>query len=120
MEHVLYNSAKDVPHLQKCGLGQITGGEHISRLVETLIEEVLPTAKLERRRYNELKNFSDEEKEDLSYDFADKYEGKLQNFINFISDPQIAAPGSYKSTWAYIEKGANSLHRCSNMHLIFQ
>ena len=41
------------PHFCKWGLGQITGGEHISRLVETLIEEVLPTAKLERRRYND-------------------------------------------------------------------
>ena len=47
-----YNSAKDVPNFCKWGLGLITGGEHISRLVETLIEEVLPTAKLERRRYN--------------------------------------------------------------------
>jgi hypothetical protein len=46
-----YNSAKNVPHFCKWGIGQITGGEHISRLVETLIEEVLPTAKLERRRY---------------------------------------------------------------------
>ena len=43
----IYNSAKDVPHFCKCGLGQITGGEHISRLVETLTEEVLPLAKLE-------------------------------------------------------------------------
>ena len=50
--YLAYNSAKDVPHFCKWGLGQITGGEHISRLVETLIEEVLPTAKLERRRYN--------------------------------------------------------------------
>ena len=55
-----YNSAKDVPHFcpkglaarRKWGLGQIIGGEHISRLVETLIEEVLPLAKLEQRRYN--------------------------------------------------------------------
>ena len=55
-----YNSAKDVPHFcpkglaarRKWGLGQITGGEHISRLVETLTEEVLPLAKLEQRRYN--------------------------------------------------------------------
>ena len=29
-----YNSAKDVPHFCKWGLGLITGGEHISRLVE--------------------------------------------------------------------------------------
>ena len=27
-----YNSAKDVPHFCKWGLGQITDGEHISRL----------------------------------------------------------------------------------------
>ena len=47
----IYNSEKDVPHFCKWGLGQITGGEHISSLVETLIEEVLPSAKLERRRY---------------------------------------------------------------------
>jgi len=48
----IYNSAKDVPHFCKWGLGQITGGEHISRLVETLTEEVLPLAKLYQRRYN--------------------------------------------------------------------
>ena len=29
-----YNSAKDVPNFCKWGLGLITGGEHISRLVE--------------------------------------------------------------------------------------
>ena len=28
----IYNSAKDVPQFCKWGLGQITGGEHISRL----------------------------------------------------------------------------------------
>ena len=56
----IYNSAKDVPHFCKWGLGQITGGEHISRLArreasaigKTLTEEILPAAKLERRRYS--------------------------------------------------------------------
>ena len=64
-----HNSAKDVPNFcpkglaarRKWGLGLITGGEHISRLVrreasaigKTLTEEVLPLAKLEQRRYNE-------------------------------------------------------------------
>ena len=47
-----YNSAKDVPLFYKWGLGQITGGEHISRLVEAPTDEVLPTAKPEQRRYN--------------------------------------------------------------------
>ena len=63
-----YNSAKDVPHFcpkglaarRKWGLGQITGGEHISRLTrreasaigKMLTEEVLPLEKPEQMRYN--------------------------------------------------------------------
>ena len=75
---------------------------------------------LEHVLYNELKNFSDQEKEALSDDFADKYEGKVQEFIDFISNEAIAVSGTYKETWKYIEKDKNSLHRHSNMHLIFQ
>ena len=40
------------------GKAQITGGEHISRLVETPTEVVLPVAKPDRRRYNEEKGFT--------------------------------------------------------------
>lgn len=75
---------------------------------------------LEHVLYNELKDFSDAEKEKLSDDFAEKYEGKVQEFIDFISDPTIAVPGAYKATWKYIEKDKNSLQRHSNMHLIFE
>ncbi|MDL2301242.1 hypothetical protein LJC58_02690 [Lachnospiraceae bacterium OttesenSCG-928-D06] len=74
---------------------------------------------LEHVLYNELKGFSNEEKEILSDDFADKYEGHLQDFLEFISDTSIAVPGNYKQTWKFIEKDKNSLHRHSNMHLIF-
>ena len=75
---------------------------------------------LEHVLYNELKDFSDQEKEELSDDFADRYEGKVQEFIDFISNEAIAVSGTYKETWKYIEKDKNSLHRHSNMHLIFQ
>jgi len=53
-------------------------------------------------------------------DFADKYEGDLQGFIDFISDESMAVPGEYMQTWKYIEKEKNSLQRHSNMHLIFE
>lgn len=36
---------------------------------------------LEHVLYNELKDFSDEEQEEMSDDFADKYEGKVDEFI---------------------------------------
>lgn len=75
---------------------------------------------LEHVLYNELKDFSDEEKEELSDEFAEKYEGKVQEFIDYISDMSIAVPGAYKATWRYIEKDKNSLQRHSNIHLIFE
>ncbi len=75
---------------------------------------------LEHVLYGVLKDFNDEEKTLLSDDFADKYEGKVDDFIKFISDETLAVPGTYKATWKYIENGKHSLERHSNMHLIFE
>lgn len=75
---------------------------------------------LEHVLYGELKDFSDLEKEELSDDFAERYEGKTDEFIAFISDAELAVPGTFKETWKYIEKGKHSLERHSNMHLIFK
>lgn len=75
---------------------------------------------LEHVLYCELKDFTDEEKQILSDDFADKYDGKVDEFIEFISDPEFAVAGTYQKTWDYIEKDKNSLNRHSNMHLIFE
>ena len=75
---------------------------------------------LEHVLYGELKDFTDDEKEILSDDFAEKYEGKALKFIDFISDRSFAVEGTYRETWKYIEKGKHSLQRHSNMHLIFE
>ena len=75
---------------------------------------------LEHVLYNELKDFTDDEKERLSDDFAERYEGEVEAFIEFISDSNLAVMGTYKNTWKFIEKDMNSLHRHSNMHLIFK
>lgn len=74
---------------------------------------------LEHVLYNELKDFTDEEKWNMSDDFAEKYEGKAEEFVEFISSSDIAVPGTYQETWNYLEKDNNSLNRHSNMHLIF-
>ena len=47
-----YNEAKMSPTSIGGGKAKITGGEHISRLVETPTEVVLPVAKPEQRRYS--------------------------------------------------------------------
>ena len=75
---------------------------------------------LEHVLYNELRDFSDREKEELSDEFAEKFEGRIQDFIEFISDESVAVAGAYKETWKFIAKEKNSLHRHSNMHLIFE
>ena len=74
---------------------------------------------LEHVLYGELKDYSDEEKQILSDDFADRYDGKVGEFVEFILSPNIAVQGTYQKTWDYIEKELNSLKRHTNMHLIF-
>lgn len=74
---------------------------------------------LEHVLYGELKDFSDDEKEEMSDEFAEKYEGKVDEFISFISDEAVAVPGTYKATWRFMEKDKHSLERYSNMYLIF-
>ncbi len=69
--------------------------------------------------YGELKDFTDEEKQMLSDDFADKYEGKINEFIEFLSGSAVAVHGTYQKTWDFIEKERNSLKRHTNMHLMF-
>lgn len=69
--------------------------------------------------YGELKDYSDEEKQILSDDFADRYDGKVGEFVEFIFSENIAVQGTYQKTWDYIEKDLNSLNRHTNMHLIF-
>lgn len=75
---------------------------------------------LEHVLYGELKGYSDEEKQSLSDDFADKYDGKAGEFVEFILASDAAVQGTYQKTWDYIEKDRNSLNRHTNMHLIFK
>ena len=75
---------------------------------------------LEHVLYGELKNYSDEEKQRLSDEFADKYDGRAEEFVTFISEPAIAVLVNYQKKCDYIEKDKNSLLRHSNMHFIFK
>lgn len=75
---------------------------------------------LEHVLFDELKDFTNDDKEEMADEFAEYYEGNMDEFIEFISDENIAVPGTYKQTWRFIEKVENSLKRNTNMHLIFK
>ena len=58
--------------------------------------------------------------QDMADDFAEKYEGKVEDFVEFISQEDLIAPGTFKQTWRFIEKEKHSLERFTNMHLMFK
>ncbi|WP_333651876.1 hypothetical protein [Lacrimispora sp.] len=75
---------------------------------------------LEHVLFGDQKDFTDDQKEELSDGFAEQYEGRVNDFVKFISSSEIAVPGNYQETWKYMEEGLNSLKRATNMHHIFQ
>lgn len=74
---------------------------------------------LEHVLYDELKDFTNEEKQIMSDEFAEKYDGNVEAFIKFISDSEMAVSGTYQQSWNFIEKGINSLNRYTNINLLF-
>ena len=74
---------------------------------------------LEHVLYNELAEYTDGEKERMADEFAEMYEGKVDDFVQFISNPLIAVAGNYQDTWKFIERDFHSLNRYTNIHLVF-
>jgi len=56
---------------------------------------------------------------DLADELSIQYDGKVNEFIDFISNNSFAVRGKYRETCYYIMEGCNSLQRHTNMHLIF-
>lgn len=87
----------------------------INKINSTDYRLYINSCNLEHVLHNALKDFSADEKEEMSDAFAEN----LPEFISFISDPDIAVSGTYRETWKFIAKDKHSLQRHTNMHLIF-
>ena len=74
---------------------------------------------LEHALYGKLYNFTNEEKEYMADDFAEKYKDNIEDFIKLITENNVAIDGNYKQTWQFIQEELNSLNRHSNMNLLF-
>lgn len=64
-------------------------------------------------------NTACEKKRAYSYDFVDKYVGRENGFVDFLSQNDFTTPGDYKETWQFIKEDCNSLNRYCNFHLYF-
>lgn len=69
--------------------------------------------------YN-LLNCTDDEKEDNAFAFLERYAGKLDEFVEFITQSSFSVMTGYRESWQYIKKELHSLERYTNFGLCFQ
>ena len=65
-------------------------------------------------------NLTDEEKENLSYEFAKRYERNIGLFVNFICRSPFSVVGQYRESWAFIQQGRHSLERHTNLGICLE
>lgn len=70
---------------------------------------------LEHVLYDELREYTDEEKWQYSDEFARKYEGRAADFALFLANSGAAVDGTYDETWKFIQEDARSLNRFTNL-----
>lgn len=64
-------------------------------------------------------NLSDEEKMEYADRFDATYGSDPEEFIKYLSSLDFAVAEDYEESWHFIFEGLNSLHRHSNLHLLF-
>lgn len=82
------------------------------------IETYYFSCNLDHVLHNE-RNLEQYLKEDYAFDFADKYENKEEEFIDFVNDSLLCLANNYEDTWAKIKEDNNSLLRFTNLKTFF-
>lgn len=75
---------------------------------------------LEHVLHNIETDLTDNEKEDLAFDTADKYSEAPKDFLKLLYKEDFHVAGTYKDTWGFIMENGNSLKRYSNMSVFFE
>lgn len=74
---------------------------------------------IEHVMHNQQGNLTSDQKMYYADEFVKKYGDHPERFLKFIFSQEFAVSGSYRETWDFIMENTNSLHRHSNLHLIF-
>lgn len=75
---------------------------------------------LEHVLHNIPQDLTDEEKEDLAFEIADRYSQNPEEFLHFLYDTAFHVDGTYGETWKFIMQNGNSLKRYCNMTIFFE
>ncbi len=65
-------------------------------------------------------DLTDDEKESLAYEIAEKYGEHPDEFLELLYDESFHVSGTYRETWEFIMENGNSLKRYSNVSLFFE
>lgn len=65
----------------------------------------------------DIRNSSDNDKENNAYKFARKYKGRKQEFIEFLCHSSFSVEGDFRKSWEYIEHEMNSIDRHTNINI---
>ena len=74
---------------------------------------------LEHSLHDRPEELTERTKARLAREFRSRYKNDFTGFVNLLEN-EIAVPGDYRGTWAYIQDGTHSLERGSNLHLLLQ
>lgn len=77
------------------------------------------SSNLEHVLHNQM-NCTQKDKKALADKFADKYEGDLECFLEFISQSDFSVKKEFDTSWEFIKEGLNSLNRYTNLGLCFK
>ncbi|MGI6108872.1 MAG: hypothetical protein ACOYB8_03395 [Eubacteriaceae bacterium] len=66
-----------------------------------------------------VRNLPSKSKVQNAMSFARRYWRHPEEFVTFLLDPAVSAPGDYWESWSFIREYFNSLRRWSNLHLLF-
>lgn len=75
---------------------------------------------LEHVLHNISHSLTDEEKEDLAFETAERYGRHPLEFLRLFYEASLHVPGSYEETWKYIMENGHSLKRYCNMSIFFE
>ena len=75
---------------------------------------------LEHVLHNLPQTLTDEEKEDLAFEVADRYSQSPIEFLHFLYHADFHVKGTYEDTWKFIMQNGNSLKRYCNMSVFFE
>ncbi|MDR2091574.1 MAG: hypothetical protein LBP62_08020 [Clostridiales bacterium] len=77
------------------------------------------SANLEHVLYNSA-NLNGREKEEAAFNFAKSFQNKEGGFVDFLRKQRVLRDFTYGESWEYVQKGANSLKRLTNINLFFE